>query len=115
MTTAPRRKACRLPIDHPCQSVGKRGLCGFCMDMTANAERMKKKNADPAFAAANAERMKKRHADPTFAAAHAERMKKLHADPAFAAANAERARELMKKRHAAWRALKVAETKEITE
>ena len=40
-----------------------------------------------------AERMRKRHADPEFAAAHAERMRKLNADPEFAAANAERMRK----------------------
>ena len=47
----------------------------------ANAERMRKLNADPEFAAAHAERMRKLHADPEFAAAHAERMRKLNADP----------------------------------
>ena len=50
--------------------------------------------------AANAERMRKRHADPEFAAANAERMRKLHADPEFAAAHAERAAERMRKLNA---------------
>jgi len=54
---------------------------------SAQAERMRKLNADPEFAAANAERMRKLHADPEFAAANAERMRKLHAD-------AKRARDL---------------------
>ena len=58
---------------------------------SAQAERMRKLNADPEFAAAHAERMRERmrklHADPEFAAANAERMRKLHAD-------AKRARDL---------------------
>ena len=60
------------------------------------AERMRRLNADPEFAAAHAERMRRRHADPEFAAANAERMRRLNADPEFAAANAER----MRRRHA---------------
>ena len=48
------------------------------------AERMRRLNADPEFAAAHAERMRRRHADPEFAAAHAERsaerMRRLNAD-----------------------------------
>ena len=63
-----------------------------------SAERMRRRHADPEFAAANAERMRRRHADPEFAAAHAERsaerMRRLNADPEFAAANAERMRRL---------------------
>ena len=45
-----------------------------------SAERMRRLNADPEFAAANAERMRRLHADPEFAAAHAERMRRLNAD-----------------------------------
>ena len=55
------------------------------------AERMKRLNADPEFAAKQAaaatECMKRLHADPEFvakqAAAASERMKRLHADPEF--------------------------------
>lgn len=93
------RASCPTPTDCP---AGKRGPCSRCHPQatSANAERMRKLNADPEFAATNAERtaerMRKLHADPEFAAAHAERMRKLNADPEFAAANAER----MRKRHA---------------
>ena len=66
---------------HPDACVaGARGPCRKCSDLSANAERMRKLNADPEFAAAAAERMRKLHADPEFAAADAERMRKLHAD-----------------------------------
>ena len=48
------------------------------------AERMRRLNADPEFAAANAERaaerMRRLNADPEFAAANAERMRRLNAD-----------------------------------
>ena len=63
-----------------------------------SAERMRRRHADPEFAAAHAERsaerMRRRHADPEFAAANAERMRRRHADPEFAAAHAERMRRL---------------------
>ena len=66
---------------------GKRGPCGLCSDTTANAERMRRLNADPEFAVANAERgrerMRRLHQDPEFAAAHAERMRRRHQDPEF--------------------------------
>ena len=48
----------------------------------------------------SAERMRRRHADPEFAAANAERMRRRHADPEFAAAHAERSAERMRRRHA---------------
>ena len=84
-----------------CNALAKHDPVGGAMTTcgrhsAANAERMRKRHADPEFAAANAKRMRKRHADPEFAAANAERMRKRHADPEFAAANAER----MRKRHA---------------
>ena len=44
------------------------------------AERMRARNADPAFKAAAAERMRALHADPAFRAASAERMRALNAD-----------------------------------
>ena len=66
----------------------------------AHAERMRRRHADPEFAAANAERMRRLNADPEFAAANAERMRRRHADPEFAAAHAERSAERMRRRHA---------------
>ena len=51
----------------------------------------------------NAERMRKLNADPAFAKANAERMRKLHADPAFAKANAAAVSKAQKKRWAEWR------------
>ena len=54
------------------------------------AERMRTRNADPAFKAAAAERMRALHADPAFRA----KLTALHADPAFRAASAERMRAL---------------------
>lgn len=49
---------------HPDACVaGARGPCRKCSDLSANAERMRKLNADPEFAAAHAERMRKLHAD----------------------------------------------------
>ena len=59
------------------------------------AERMRARNADPAFKAASAERMRARHADPEFKA----KLTALHADPAFKAASAERKRALNADRH----------------
>lgn len=50
--------------------------------------------------AAVAERMRKRNADPAFAQAFAERMRKLHADPSFTKAKAERISEALRKAHA---------------
>ena len=44
------------------------------------AERMRARNADPAFKAAAAERLRALHADPAFKAASAERMRALNAD-----------------------------------
>ena len=91
MIAAPKCLKCNALAKH--DPVG--GVMTTCgRHSAANAERMRKRNADPEFAAAHAERMRKRHADPEFAAAHAERMRKLHADPEFAAANAERMRKL---------------------
>ena len=53
---------------HPDACVaGARGPCRKCSDLSAHAERMRKLNADPEFAAAHAERA-------------AERMRKLSAD-----------------------------------
>ena len=58
------RKNCKQPDACIASS---RGPCRLCSDMTAHAERsaerMRKMNADPEFAAANAERMRKRHAE----------------------------------------------------
>ena len=69
-----------------------------------HAERMRRMNADPVFAAKHAERMRKMHADPVFAAKHAERgaerMRKMHADPVFAAKHAAKHAERMRKMHA---------------
>ena len=97
MIAAPKCLKCNALAKH--DPVG--GVMTTCgRHSAANAELMRKRHADPEFAAAHAERMRKlmrkRHADPEFAAAHAERMRKRHADPEFAAANAER----MRKRHA---------------
>ena len=90
MIAAPKCLKCNALAKH--DPVG--GVMTTCgRHSAANAERMRKRNADPEFAAAHAERMRKRHADPEFAAAHAERMRKLHADPEFAAAHAERMRK----------------------
>jgi len=61
---------------------GKRGLCSRCHaeSLLAQAERMRRLNADPEFAAKNAERMRRLNADPEFAAKHAERMRRLNAE-----------------------------------
>ena len=71
-----------------CNALAKHDPVGGAMTTcgrhsAANAERMRKRHADPEFAAANAERMRKRNADPEFAAANAERMRKRHADPEY--------------------------------
>ena len=91
MTGAPKCLKCNALAKHDPVD-GVMTTCG--RHSAANAERMRKLNADPEFAAAHAERMRKLHADPEFAAAHAERMRKRNADPEFAAANAERMRKL---------------------
>ena len=96
-----------------CNALAKHDPVGGAMTTcgrhsAANAERMRKRHADPEFAKAHAERaaerMRKLNADPEFAKAHAERaaerMRKLNADPEFAKANAERAAERMRKRNA---------------
>jgi len=97
MTAAPKCLKCNALAKHDPVD-GVMTTCG--RHSAANAERMRKRHADPEFAKANAERMRKRNADPEFAAAHAERMRKLHADPEFAKANAERMRKRMRKLHA---------------
>jgi len=59
----------------------------FRKDYSANAEHMRRLNADPEFAKArdarSAEQMRRLHADPEFAKAHAERMRRRQADPKF--------------------------------
>ena len=80
MIAAPKCLKCNALAKH--DPVG--GVMTTCgRHSAANAERMRKRHADPEFAAANAERMRKRNADPEFAAAHAERMRKRHADPEY--------------------------------
>ena len=51
---------------HAGSQYAKRHGFAFRKDYSANAERMRKLHADPAFAKANAERMRKLHADPEF-------------------------------------------------
>ena len=82
MIAAPKCLKCNALAKH--DPVG--GVMTTCgRHSAANAELMRKRHADPEFAAAHAERMRKlmrkRNADPEFAAAHAERMRKRHADP----------------------------------
>ena len=78
MIAAPKCLKCNALAKH--DPVG--GVMTTCgRHSAANAERMRKRNADPEFAAAHAERMRKLNADPEFAAANAERMRKRNADP----------------------------------
>ena len=63
MIAAPKCLKCNALAKH--DPVG--GVMTTCgRHSAANAERMRKRNADPEFAAANAERMRKRHADPEY-------------------------------------------------
>ena len=84
MIAAPKCLKCNALAKH--DPVG--GVMTTCgRHSAAHAERMRKRHADPEFAAAHAERMRKlmrkRNADPEFAAANAERMRKRHADPEY--------------------------------
>lgn len=36
-----RRPSCRLPVGEPCRTMGQRGVCGDCHDLTAASARMK--------------------------------------------------------------------------
>lgn len=74
------------------------------IDLTeAAGARMKRRHADPEYAAANRERMKRRRRDPEFAARQAtaasDCMKRLHADPEFEAKRIAGIRNAKAKRH----------------
>jgi hypothetical protein len=64
---------------------------------------MKRRNADPAFAAAVRERITQLHANPDFAAKHAaaasRALKRLNADPEFREASRQRMRRMQAERH----------------